>query len=468
MGIIAKAVRNMVERITGGSYTFIAPLPLSDRRVIGQTAAYYSVSFLGCMLAKSTALASLPVHVFQKKDGVRKKIEHPLTRILSRRWNAYMTAFEGWNWLIQRRDVFGQAAVRVTYNLRGEPVAFYPINAPIELMYDGATKQTFYEVKNGDSFTPAGRYKSYEILVFKTYVSTDCGVTGASLAKLAAENVGLSIDLEKFYSRLLNNGNHFPGYLETDSDLTNDEKKEIAESLKSTSGIQPAGTIRIFDKGLKYKQNPMTMGDISLAEQQTWVLQQCCRILRVPPSSVYENSRSTYSNVETMELQFARTTLTNEATAIEQVLQVIIDAMASRFPDCYVKFDLNGYMRGAYKERMEGYRIGVYAGFFTRAEIREWEELPPIEGLEEPLQPTAYYPVRDGEPIDWKTGKPANSILPIRADMEARVLQRFKENGDNEKTRDFAATVLLPLAKAYAIAGIDYDLEAEIERLAHE
>ena len=189
--------------------------------------------------------------------------------------------------------------------------------------------------------------------------------------------------------------------------------------------------MRIFDKGLKYRQNPMTMGDINLVDQQTWVLQQCCRVLGVPPSAVYENSRSTYSNVEAMELQFARTTLTNEASSIEGALQPVLDAMEQRFPGCYAKFDLNGYMRGDYKSRMEGYRTGVYAGFFTRAEVREWEDLPPIEGLDEPLQPTAYYPLRDGVPIN-----PENALVP--------------------------------LANACLVAGTEYDMEEEIERLAHE
>lgn len=462
MGIIAKAFRNAIERITGGQYTFIAPLSLNDRRIISETGAYYSIAFLSCLLAKSRPVASLPVHVYQKnKDGKRESIPHPLVKIISSRWNPFMTAFEGWNWLIQRRDIFGQAAVRVQYNSLGEPVAFFPISSPVELLYDKVRREAFYQVAVGDSFTEAGRYPAHEIIVFKTCVSTDCGISGKSLARLAAENVGLSIDLEKFYSRLLNNGNHFPGYLETEADLTNEEKTEIANSLKSTSGVQAAGTVRIFDKGLRYKQNPMTMGDMNLVEQETWVLQQCCRVLGVPPSSVYENSRSTYSNVETMELQFARTTLTNEVTAIEQALQPILDAMAQRFPNCYVKFDLNGYMRGDYKSRMEGYRIGVYAGIFTRAECREWEELPAIEGLDEPLQPTAYYPIRDGIPIE-------NTLDPIRADMEKRVRDRFRQNGDNEKTRAFAITVLLPLARACAMAGIDYEIETEIERLAHE
>lgn len=431
LGVFENAARKIVKRMLGGSYTFVMPLAPRDRRVVNETGAYYSVAFLSCMLAKSRPLASLPVRVYQETDGHSEKADHPLNRILSKRWNAFMTASDGWNWLVLRRDTFGMAYVRVSWNSKGEPTAFYPVDSPVELLFDRETETAYYEVQNGDDFTEAGRYAAHEILVFKTPVSTDGGVSGVSFARLAAENVGLSVDLEQFYSRLLRNGSHFPGYFETDDDLENNEKEAIAASMKAASGVVEAGTVRIFDKGLKYRQNPMTMGDINLVDQQTWVLQQCCRVLGVPPSAVYENSRSTYSNVEAMELQFARTTLTNEASSIEGALQPVLDAMEQRFPGCYAKFDLNGYMRGDYKSRMEGYRTGVYAGFFTRAEVREWEDLPPIEGLDEPLQPTAYYPLRDGVPIN-----PENALVP--------------------------------LANACLVAGTEYDMEEEIERLAHE
>lgn len=403
MKLFDRFAKAAVKRLFGETYTYLPYLSRREKRVISETAAYLSVDFMACCLAKSQAIASLPVHVFQTNaDDYGEKVKHPLAKLLARRWNDLTTAFEGWNWLIMERSVFGNAYVRVKWNARGEPVALFPMarKCNVQPVMHPESGRCFWNVQFADDFTQPGTYSPHEILVFKTPVSKTCGITGESLAKLAAEEVGLSIDLERFYSRLLDNGNHFPGYLETDEDLSNKEKLSVIESLKQQSGIQTAGSIRIFDKGLKYRQNPLTIADMSMIDMQTWVLQQCCRILGVPPAMVYENSRSTYSNVDAMQLQFAQTTLTNEARSIEQALQPVLDAMEQRFPDCYARFDLNGYMRGAYRDRMEGYRIGVYAGFYTRAEVRKWEELPPIDGLDEPLQPTAYYSLTDGKPVD--------------------------------------------------------------------
>lgn len=403
MKLFDKLANKAVKRILGSSFMYMPYLSRRDRKVISDTAAYLSVDFISCCLAKSQALAALPVHVFKtNKDDYGEKVKHPLAKLLSQRWNPFTTAFEGWNWLVFERSIWGTAFVRVEWNGKGEPCALWPLSRKCSVvpLFNQETGQGYWQVQHGDDFTEAGIYATYEVIAFKTPVSRTCGVTGESLAKIAAEEVGLSVDLEQFYSRLLDNGNHFPGYLETDDDLTNPEKLAVIESLKEQSGVQAAGTIRIFDKGLKYKQNPLTIADMSMIDMQTWVLQQCCRILCVPPAMVFENSRATYSNIDAMQLQFAQTTLTNEARSIEQALQPVLDAMAQRFPECYVRFDMNGYLRGAYKDRMEGYRIGIYAGFYTRAEVRKWEELPPIDGLDEPLQPTAYYSLRDGTPLE--------------------------------------------------------------------
>lgn len=459
MALFQDIARTVIGKITGGSHTYVAPLSAYDTNVISTTGAYYSIAYMACELAKMNPVSNLPVAIYTEKDGSPQKVtDHPLTYIITRRWNSFMSAAEGWRWLILRRDTFGNAYVRVKWNHRGEPIAFYPIEQEITHRFSADTGKSYYEIPGNDDFNDAGIYEDYEILCFKTAVPAAYGTKGLSLANLAADNIGLSIDLEKFYSRLLHGGNHFPGFLETDDSLRLDEKKEIAAQLSASSGVVGAGEIRIFDKGLKYKQNPLTMGDIDLVEQQTWVLQQCCRILRVPPSEVYENSRSTYTNVEIMRMQFAATTLTDEASAIEDGLQPILDAMQKRFPQCYVKFNLNGYMRGNYRDRMEGYRIGIYAGFFTRNEVRSWEELPQLEGLDEPLQPVNYYSVDE-------SGEAKNpSLEPVVADMEARIKKRAAEAG-KEKAREFAYVVLAPLEQAYIRAGMPFDIETEIERI---
>ena len=58
--------------------------------------------------------------------------------------------------------------------------------------------------------------------------------------------------------------------------------------------------------------------------------------------------------------------------------------------DLQLKLDVRGLMRGDDQARSQYYREMTYAGGYTRADVRELEDMPPIEGLEKPLFPLNY------------------------------------------------------------------------------
>ena len=257
-----------------------------------------------------------------------------------------------------------------------------------------------------------------------------------------------------------------------------------------------AGETRIFDNGMHVKQAGLTIADMSLVEQETWILQQTCRTLSVPPQEVFDLSNSTYSNIEQGALNFANKTLVPECKLLEQAFTGILRAVGNM--DDYIQFDMNGLMRGDYKNRMDGYRIGLYAKFLNPNEVRAFEDLPPYEGGEMFLQPVSYSlvdpetgeivqagheaptattapePGGAGEGTVQTTGEPvgnpegANPLSPIYSDMEARVLARFREKGDTQATRDFATRVLEPYANACILASELYDITEDIDRISKE
>ena len=59
-----------------------------------------------------------------------------------------------------------------------------------------------------------------------------------------------------------------------------------------------------------------------------------------------------------------------------------------------------------------------------------------------------------------------DALAAVYSDMERRVIERFRDRGDTQATRDFASKVLAPYADACTIARIPYDMTADIERMA--
>ena len=389
----------LIERITNWILT-----PTTEPRMIDlqgrvneathlyEYSSLYSIAYLACEQTKARSIGSLPVAVYKKDGGTREKVEHPLAELLGGQANDLMTGRDLRHWISLRRDTFGNAFVFVEW-VRGRPVALWPITARVQIDFDKnarAGRRVRYIVPNGDQYVPAGTYFADEVINIRTSITKD-GVHGQSIAKLAAHDVGLSVDLEKFYSSMLNNGNHQLGHVEVPEGRM---KPEDVESLKravdAKRGIDEAGKTPIFGYGAKWVTDQQTMRDASLIEQQVWVLQQVCRACNVPPWMVYDSSSGNgkYENAESSRVDYVTGTLMPDTTALETAVRPVLKAMGQE--GLYVKFDLNGLMRGDKASQGQFYREMVYMGAMTRAEVREKEDLNPIPGLEKPLIPVNY------------------------------------------------------------------------------
>ncbi len=431
---------------------------------------FASTAVLACLIVRAETISSLPCHVYRHVGERRERQDaHSLARLLSGRWNELLTAGEGWRWEQITEDVRGNAYVRVEY--RGSKVvALWPLTATVKLV--GPVNGKWYYEYAGDDVTPQGTYPSREILHFRGPVVRDARY-GSSLVSLAAQSIGISIDTEKFYGRLLANGSHFPGYLQTDESLRPEDRKALEEQLKGKSGVFTAGELRIFDRGLKYVQNAMSIKDADLTQEQLWALQQVCRVFRIPPPLVQDFSRSTYTNSEQADLWFAKHTIVPLAVNKERVLARVFEGLGSSDRDLYVKFALDGLLRGDFRTRAEGYSILVNCGVMTRQQARGLEDWDPLPGLEKPLVPLNMRTIGpDGETeeappaVRAAPAEPAAALAKVREDYLVRARKRVAQ--DRQRGRDTAATldwlraVFAPLAEAYRLVGVAYDLDAEI------
>ncbi len=87
--------------------------------------------------------------------------------------------------------------------------------------------------------------------------------------------------------------------------------------------------------------------------------------------------KSSFSNIEQQSLEFVKYTLDPWVIRWEQSIQRSLlskDEKAVYF----VKFNLEGLLRGDYQSRMNGYAIGRQNGWMSANDIREFENLDRI------------------------------------------------------------------------------------------
>lgn len=382
MGAIMNAILNKM--LPGHSFGWVPSLDLGrqDTKLMGY-AALYSVAYMACEQTKARTLGSLPVSAYRRTGNGREQLHlHPLTRLLSGMANEAMSGQDLLHWASIRRDTFGNAYVYVEW-FRGEPVALWPIMSAVTPEWSKHApngKRLTYLVADGDDFVPAGRYFNDEVVNIKTAVTKN-GYEGVSLASHAANEIGLSVDLERFYASMLKNGNHQLGHVEVpEGKTTPDDLASLQRAIEAKRGVSEAGKTPIFSHGAKWVTTQQTMKDASLIEQQTWVLQQVCRATCVPPQKVYDMTKQTYSNGETARIDYATDTVSPETAAIEKAFRPVLDSMGGH--DEYLRFNLGGLMRGDKKSQSAFYREMVYLGALTRNDVRALEEQNPLPGLD--------------------------------------------------------------------------------------
>lgn len=462
------ALRGRSERRSQGGDAFVQAMlygggaSSSGVRVTTET-ALTSVAVAACIEVRAETFSALPGGVYRREDRSRIPVpDHDVERLLFDRPNDIMTGGELQRWTSIRKDITGNAYHRIVWK-RGRPAELWPlygINPEVKTK-DGKVAYKY----DGDDITPAGVYSANDILHFKGPFLKN-PLEAASPINLIKDTIGLSIATEQFFGRFLNNGTHFPTYLETDNVLTPDDVKAIATSLKSTAGVLGAGTTRVFDRGLKVKQNAMSLKDADLTAQMRWYLEQVCRIYRVPLPLVQDWTHGTYTNSEQAGLWFAQHTITPIAVDYERTARkLFLPGEATH----YIRFNVDAILRGDYMTRTQGYSTLIQAGVLSPNEARSFEDMNPYEGGDEYLVPLNMAPVgaqpaqqpteqaRDAAPVFDPLISDAIDRIRIRAEQD-------RERGrDASATRTFATETVLPaLVEAHRAAGIPFDVDGII------
>lgn len=437
-------------------------------RVTPET-ALASVAIAACIEVRAETFSALPGGVF-KADG-RKRIpvgDHDVSRILFDRPNDLMTSGELLRWKQMRQDITGNAHFRIVWR-GGRPVELWPLYGATPELKTANGKIAYRYT--GDELTAAGDYSSRDILHFRGPFLTKNPLVAESPIQLVKDTIGLSIATEQFFGRFLNNGTHFPTYLETDAILQPDDVKAIASSLATTQGVLGAGKTRIFDRGIKVRQNQMSLRDADLTGQMRWYLEQICRIYRVPLPLVQDWTHGTYTNSEQAGLWFAQHTITPIAVDTERVVKRLFTKGEESH---YVKFNVDAILRGDYMTRTQGYRTLIEAGVISRNEARAYEDLDPYDGGDDYLVPlnmgsggSASSDVAPTDPNDEPRDASA-ALRPILDDAIERIRLRASQDRDRGRdasaTRSFAMETVLPaVIQTYALAGITLDADALID-----
>ena len=387
MGILSgifKARDKPVNATSGSSYRFFmggstSGKPVNERSAMQMTAVY------SCVRILSEAVASLPLHIYRYNDdgGKEKAIDHPLYFLLHDEPNPEMTSFVFRETLMTHLLLWGNAYAQIIRNGKGEVVALYPL-MPNRLTVDRDENGRLYYTYNTskeDAPTMKGslvKLDSTDVLHIPG-LGFD-GLVGYSPIAMAKNAIGMAIACEEYGAKFFANGAAPSGVLEHPGTIK--DPARLRDSWTSTfGGSSNAHKVAVLEEGMKYTPISISPEQAQFLETRKFQINEIARIFRVPPHMVGDLEKSSFSNIEQQSLEFVKYTLDPWVSRWEQsmIRSLIPGADKAKY---FIKFNVDGLLRGDYQSRMNGYAIGRQNGWMSANDIRELEDLDRIPAEE--------------------------------------------------------------------------------------
>jgi HK97 family phage portal protein len=348
----------------------------AGKSVTARTAIHVSAVY-ACVRVIAETIASLPLQVFEETStGSLKAYKHPLYRLLHDEPNQEMTSFVLRETLLSHLLLWGNAYCQIVRNGRGQIMSLYPL-LPERMTVDRDEKGNLtYAYTTGDGKV----IKVHPANILHIPGMGFDGIMGYSPIALEKSAIGLGMAAEEYGSRFFSNGATPSGVLTHPNTVKN--PAALRQSWNAAyGGTANSGRVAILEEGLKFERISMPNNEAQFLETRKFQVSEICRIFRVPPHLVGDLEHATFSNIEHQSISFGMHTIRPWLVRIEQSMNraLLSDSEKGRY---YIRFNMDGLLRGAYKERMEGYAIARQNGWMSANDIRELESMNPISDEE--------------------------------------------------------------------------------------
>ena len=352
---------------------------VTERSAMQMTAVY------ACVRILSEAIAGLPLHTYRYKDGggKEKAVDHPLYQLLHDEPNPEMSSFVFRETLMTHLLLWGNAYAQIIRNGKGEIVALYPL-MPNKMTVSRDDKgQLYYTYQKSQEELPKDNKQTVVLapsdVLHIPGLGFD-GLVGYSPIAMAKNAIGLAIATEEYGSKFFANGASPSGVLEHPGTIKDPER--LRESWQNTfGGSRNSNKIAVLEEGLKFTPIAISPNEAQFLETRKFQINEIARIFRVPPHMVGDLEKSSFSNIEQQSLEFVKYTLDPWVVRWEQSIHRSLlteDEKKSYF----VKFNVEGLLRGDYQSRMNGYATARQNGWMNANDIRELENLDLIPAEE--------------------------------------------------------------------------------------
>lgn len=345
-----------------------------------------SATYYACMLIRCNAIAKLPLKLMKHTDGKGnvKATDHSLYQLMKYRPNRFTNAHD-FLWATEFQRLEHGDAFWVMEMRNGKIQNVYLLDSQrVTIIVDDTgildePNSVFYmysDSKKGNLY-----YSSDEIVHFKNF-SLD-GIKGTPIKKY----IGQTIENEQYSQKILQekykSGLQDPIIVQYVGDLDKDRQAKIRKKFADLGGAKNAGKVVPIPTEFKVSQLETKLVNSQFFQLQGLTTRHIANAFGVKSFQLNDMEKSTYNNIEQQNKAFYSDTLQNVLTSYEQEATYKMLTRKEQFEGYYLQFNVDSILRSDLQTRTTAYSEAIKVGWKSRAEVRELEGLPYIEGTEE-------------------------------------------------------------------------------------
>lgn len=315
----------------------------------------------------SDTISTLPVAAYERRGGERQFLNPQPVWVGRPDVELPSNAF--WQSVLVSLLLDGNSFTRVWRDSNGEIVNLTQLNP-----YNVQIKRN---AVGGLIFTVQGEKRTLtkEEIIWIPDLLKPGAIRGVSRAEALKENFGLALALQNFAAKFFGQGASMAGVIEFPTALTAEQAKNLASAFDNRhGGWRKSGRTGVLSGGATFKPTSTSNDQSQMIESRRLAVEDVARIFNIPPHLLGLPGFNSYSSVEQSNIAFVVHTIRPLVSKLENAFGWLLPRGA------FIKWNLDGLLRGDFTSRMQGYSVGSQAGFLSINDIRRLEDLPNVEG----------------------------------------------------------------------------------------
>lgn len=351
--------------------------PTSSGANVDDDSAMTLNAFYSCVRVIANGFAMLPLKLYRRlPDGGREEArDHALWRVLCENPNPWMTGFTFRQTLTQWAARKNMAFAEKVFNNAGELVELWPIPTPLVEVVITDDGEMVYDVTVPGV---AKRQRLSRQRMFRWCGFSPNGITGFDVTQMHREAIGLGLSIQEYIARFFGNNSRPGGVIEVPNMLGEEGRKRLKAGWEiAQGGLKNAHRVAVLEQGAKWVAMSSTNQDSQLLELLGKGRKHISALLGVPLSKIQDIENASYATLEQEDISFMVHCLGPWLTSFEEEVSLQLIAPSER-AEIFAKHRVQAAQRGAFRDRVEGYRTLWNIGAISNDDIRALEDMNPL------------------------------------------------------------------------------------------